>query len=62
MKKGPDGGGRGHWYCFLQETIASRTTEAKGSNSLAKNNRLQITDDHIWKELDCKYQLTISNI
>ena len=47
MKKGPDGGGRGHWYCFLLETIASRTTEAKGSNSFARNNRLQITDDHM---------------
>ena len=31
----------------LIKTRASRTTEAKGSNSLAKNNRLQITDDHM---------------
>ena len=59
MKKGPDGGGRGHWYCFLLETIASRTTGAKGSNSSARNNRLLITDDHIWKEF--RLQVSANN-
>ena len=29
------------------KTRASRTTGAKGSNSFARNNRLQITDNHM---------------
>ena len=31
----------------LKSTRASRTTGAKGSNSFARNNMLQITDDHM---------------
>ena len=29
------------------KTTASRTTGAKGCNSFARNNRLQVTDDHM---------------
>ena len=36
--------GRHFWY--VKKTRASRTTGAKGSNSIARNNRLQKTDDH----------------
>ena len=31
----------------IRVTRASRTTGTKGSNFVARNNRLQITDDHM---------------
>ena len=34
---------------FRRKTRASRNTGPKGSNSFARNNRLQITDDHMKK-------------
>ena len=35
------------YRCGVHLTRASRTTRPKGSNSCARNNRLQITDDHM---------------
>ena len=43
-----------------QERVALQ--ERKDAIFCVRNNRLQITDDHIWKESDCKYQLIIRNI